>query len=268
MPSSLAKDRGVLIFAHNDAHINYGKLAACCMAHVKRHLAVPITIVTDWTTFEDMKQQQLLGDVDRVLFEDSDTGRTRRPDAYALSPYQETLLLDVDYLVNNSSLSHVWGSSESLLVNSTMRYLDGREADPRDRYLAHNTTRLYWMTVMYWQKSPYTKLVFDMMKFVQKNWDYFAFIYAFDARRYRNDFALSIALHTLEGFRDHVATLPAPALVFATPRDKLLSISHGLAWHHTYNTGSVVVNTGDLDVHVMNKAMLEKWSIDLVEKLS
>lgn len=238
--------RGVLLYASTDF---YMEMAMCVAKQVHQHLQVSVTLVTDSDYSETHSNY-----FDHVI-EVPEVGRPERLLAHDLSPYDETLLLDVDLMILNDSFKHVWGTQEELLVNHKIRYLDGTTADAADRYISHNTTRLYWMTAMYFRKTPYVKRVFDMMCEVRKHWEYYRFLYGFQGREYRNDFALSVALHTLAGMADHTASLPVDYLTFAKQNDRLLDASPDrMIWLHT-NSASII-NTGNLNVHCLNKTEL------------
>ena len=238
--------KGVLLYADR----RYWKMAVCVCLMVKNHLKVPVAVVTPAgvppreNPFDQIIESNILGRVARLW-------------AYLHSPFDETLLLDADYMILNDSFKHVWGSQEPLLVNHNIRYLDGSPAVPADRYMAHNNTRLYWMTAIYFRKSPFVYRVFKLMAHVRECWEYYRFVYGFGGRDYRNDFALSIALHVLSGFGDYTASLPVDYLTFAKHGDKLLDVNWDkMVWLH--QDSKSIVNTGTLNVHCLDKVELEK----------
>lgn len=244
--------RGVLLYASKD---RYWQMAICTCLMVHKQLKVPVTLITE-------SGHSKAHPFDTVITIPK-VGRPARLLAYQLTPYDETLLLDVDYMILNDSFKHVWGSREELLVNHKIRYLNGDEAVPADRYMAHNTTRLYWMTAMYFRKTPYVEKVFQLMRHVKEHWEYYRFLYGFGGRDYRNDFALSIALHTLEGMRDYLGHLPVDYLIFAKHGDRLLDVNWDrMVWLH--QDSATMVNTGSLNVHCLDKVELEKHLIKMI----
>ena len=65
-----------------------------------------------------------------------------------------------------------------------------------------------WATVMYYKKSRYAELIFAMWRHVQDNYIYYCGIYNIPNIPYRNDYALSIATHMLNGQIVHKKFIP------------------------------------------------------------
>jgi len=62
---------------------------------------------------------------------------------------------------------------------------------------------LFWATVLYFTKSEEAKLMFKIMTMVKNNWQYYSKLYKFDkSPTYRNDFAVSVALHLMQGKKE------------------------------------------------------------------
>ena len=91
--------QGALIFAFDNDHIDYVRMAAWSAANIRRHLNIPVAVITDR---EDVDGFDHIIHCDRGgenhrWFGDFKTqmpwhNRTRA-DAYALSPWDQTLLL-------------------------------------------------------------------------------------------------------------------------------------------------------------------------------
>ena len=204
---------GALIFAFDNDKIDYVEMAAWSADNIRRHLDIPVAVITDCT------DQQRLGAFDHVITATADTGGNRyfedykqtviwhnasRTQAYDLSPWDQTLLLDADYVVASDSLKEFFSVNQDFLcykdafsVNQhTGQWLDDLNSFGQYRF------PMWWATVILFRKSQQAKTIFDCMGMVRKHWNHYLDLYQIRSRIYRNDFALSIALgiesaHTL-----------------------------------------------------------------------
>ena len=108
-------NNGILIYAHNNRTVDYALLSIISGGLAKKHLSVPVSLVTDSTTVEWMKQS-LVFDLANTVFDkiiitekpetsnqrflrDGIDGQmvpftnTNRHSAWALTPYDRTLLI-------------------------------------------------------------------------------------------------------------------------------------------------------------------------------
>ena len=108
--------KGIIVFAFNNSHIDYISQATELAIRAKRHLNLPVSIVTDIKIqnsvfdeiiFYDLKSQNIKQYYNGSL---SKKGLTFKNDAriasYDLSPYDETLILDTDLLIADDKLKH------------------------------------------------------------------------------------------------------------------------------------------------------------------
>ena len=58
---------------------------------------------------------------------------------------------------------------------------------------------MWWATVVVFNKSKFSCDVFALWKMVESNYQHYANVFQFDARKFRNDYALSIALLVANG---------------------------------------------------------------------
>ena len=102
-----AKSRGVIIFAFNTEKTSYVTIAVRCARIVKHTTGLPVTLVTEYETnaigFDNIVY------VDNTLknYKVGELGSWRNGDrwrAYELSPYDETLLIDSDFLLLDQNL--------------------------------------------------------------------------------------------------------------------------------------------------------------------
>ena len=102
-----AKSRGVILFAFNTNDIDYIEIARQSARLIHQTLNLPVTLVTDLVTNSDI--------FDNVVYTTNILSNVKpdkgtnwrnggRYQAYELSPYEETLLIDSDYLMLDPSL--------------------------------------------------------------------------------------------------------------------------------------------------------------------
>ena len=126
-------NKGLLFFAHNNPEIDYLKLACVSSSMARYNLGLEnITVVTDSNSLEYTSKiinvdkyipNIILTDKDQEFKRRNfrnfrDTNHTvkslsfynaNRCDAFDITPYDETIILDVDYLILSDSLNNCWG---------------------------------------------------------------------------------------------------------------------------------------------------------------
>lgn len=261
--------RGVLLFAHNNEQVDYGLMAYWCATRIAKHLAVGTTLVTDIATADklDSTKPDWRLAFDHVILQESQSTQTKRYgiptnqltfhnlnriDAYALTPYDETIVMDTDIVIQTSALSKLWGSDQDFLVCDRSTDLYGQTSN-EFKWVSDRSVKFYWATVFYFKKTTSTKTFFNTCKWCKANYSWISYTYELPAGPVRNDFIWSIALHTL----NH----PAPSIPFnllhSNFEDRLLDISADAVKFLT-PTGLCKVVT---DVHVFNK-------FDLLEQIN
>ena len=101
---------GVMLFSFNNEHTSYDRLTRRCIKHIKKYLQLPVTVVGD-REFEGAnniivkptagnKRQYL--DAKGVVWYNLE-----RSNAYDLSPYDTTILLECDYFVMTDKLKEL-----------------------------------------------------------------------------------------------------------------------------------------------------------------
>lgn len=206
---------GALIFAFNNDEINYVTMAAWNASNIQRHLDIPVSLVTDQINpdFKDVYDQ-----FDRVIvvekpqagtrhFEDFgvtvDWYNTNRMDAYTLTPYDRTLVVDADYVVANDNLKeYLKNDKDFQCYKEAFELVGAHDFNSLNTFGEHNFP-MWWATVMIFAKSTAAQYIFDSMQMIRDNWQHYRDLYKIQRPTYRNDFALSIALgiytgHTLK----------------------------------------------------------------------
>lgn len=285
--------RGVLMYAHNNSEIDYLKIACANALMVKRNLDVPVTLVTDKGTlswgnktlgvdflkecFEniiDVKHDNSFNN--KRTYSDVTASKTlqfyncNHWEAFYLSPYDETLFIDADYLIMSDALSACWGSYNDFMISS--RIIDtGETKDPYFKYIDEFGILQYWATVIYFKKTRFSKFIFDTMRTVQENYEYYKNLYFFPNGMFRNDNAVSVAIHMYNGFTNNTAEiieLPIRGLLMSWDKEDIRSVN-GINDITVYTTGgdrkSILSKIKNQDLHVMNKWAANRHSDKLIE---
>lgn len=244
--------RGVLIFAINNGTINYQKIAAWSARRIQAHLDLPVTLVTDP---KSAPSSRYFEDFDQVV----DWHNTDRVTAYDVSPYEETLLLDADYVVNSNTLLTLFDSNEDLLCHRRAFDVTGLTDYQHLNSFGRHHMPMAWATVMFFRRSEYAKAVFSMMSMVRDHWVHYRDLYRLDRSPYRNDYALAIALNTLNGHLGKWKSIPWN-LASIDPRHSVKQINEG-KFQVNFKTSDGKPRYVELhhqDFHAMCKKSLEE----------
>ena len=272
--------KGVLLFALNNNEVDYIKQAVFCAKKAKEHLKLPIALVTDNVSYLEKTYPFYKNYIDTVIEIDSIVNQQRRnfldgvytvrrllwnnfsrPDCYELSPFDETIVIDVDYIICNDILLNCFNIDEEFLIYrkpidiaSTLRNL--QEFDR----ISDRSIDMWWATGFYFKKSPFMKLYFDLVKHIKENWPYYRLIYQIPNNNYRNDFSFSIAIHILKGFQRSFWPSSMPGNMYMAWDTDMLEKLDGntLTFVTDFNSREhfLGVTIEDSNVHVMNKFSL------------
>lgn len=283
--------RGVLIFAHNSREIDYALMATIAGGLAKKHLSVPVTLVSDDTTLKYFKSTSCydiaLNTFENILTaEPPDTGNTRklrdgttyktvpfinsnRSSAYDLTPYDTTLLIDSDYLIFSDKLNEYWNLDYDVMIGHSMNDLIGNRSEVLDKRVSEVGPHMYWATTVMFKKNKNSEIFFNLVSYIRENYDYYADLYRFDNRQYRNDIAFSVAKHILSAFHcDTSGSLPEIPTAFDS--DILHKVSDSgllqflLSDRHNPQQFSLGSTKGS-DVHILNKHSIIRHSDCLLE---
>ena len=259
---------GALIFAFNNEATDYVQMAAWSADRIRHHLKIPVAVVTNST------DPALSSQFDRVIHAEPESGGTRffedynstvtwhnagRVDAYALTPWEQTLVLDADYVVASSQLSFVLDSRRDFMCHD--RAYDIAKSRLMDELNTFGEHRLpmSWATVMMFRKSNTAAYIFDCMQMIRNNWEHYRALYHIQKSTYRNDFALSIALGIVNGGTWRVDSIPW-SLASILPEYELEQITNTdetFKITHRGPTGGMLYSAvNGIDFHAMGKKHL------------
>lgn len=249
----MGTSRGILIFAYNNETIDYEKIAVLNGRLIRKFLDVDTTIVVGDKKTENTRAFRYHdGEIETVSWHNTD-----RMTAYDRSPYDETILLDADYLILSDNLNNLWGSQSDFLCADQVYDVTGTDSFHADRNMSKTSFPMRWATCIYFRKTPFAKSIFDMMEQVRDNFKYYSYLFGFREYPYRNDFALSIALQILSGYTDQNNYLHFPLATVST-METIKSVRQDGTFVIEYKHGEskALARVKGLDLHIMNKKQL------------
>lgn len=221
---------GALIFAYDNEQIDYVAMAAWSAANIRRHLGIPVCIVTDRPVDETLFDRVVYvnkQDPGQRYFEDFGSVvswyNTNRMDAYHLSPWNQTLLLDADYVVASNQLQSVLGCDREFVCHKTAYDVTGLDDFQRLNYFGKYQMPMWWATVIMFRRSEKAEMIFDLMSKIKENWTHYRLIYDHAKPTYRNDHSLSIALNVENGHTLQVDEIPW-SLASVSPDHRLTQV--------------------------------------------
>lgn len=207
--------RGVLLYCFDTTETAYSKIADRCVELIKINLKLPVTMVTDTNTRPNIKSKC---DFKIIDIEKNNTKLSKpwynleRHLAYDHSPYDHTIVMDVDYFCFSNKLLKLLDTGYDFLVHKKAHDITARNTLRYDR---ESMLDLVWATVLIFRKTARVKAIFETVKMVKRNYAHFCNLYRISYRNFRNDYAFAIALNQINGHRhydfihDSIATVPA-----------------------------------------------------------
>ena len=243
---------GVLLYCFNTESYRYDKIAAKTIPLLRQNLGLEITVVTNNETRVHLPEQE---GVNYMVIENQ-TGNyinqkswhnLDRHRAYELSPYEKTILLDIDYFCYSDYLLTLANTDQDFMVHDKVHDVTGNDSY---KFARNSMIPMVWATVIVFKKTPRAMAIFDMVKYIKERYSYFCDLYRIDFQNFRNDYAFAIALHQLGGFKGYetipnrLPTLPAAARVTE------VSATH-VSWNHQGRHGKIANN----DLHIIDKGV-------------
>lgn len=253
--------KGILLFAFNIENVNYYEMAVATAKRINHFLNLPVTLITNEQSLPEIAHYTF----DNVIIAPEDSTNKKgkniwlnkgRYRAYELTPYDETILLDTDYLVNSNRLIQLFDLYDDFMCAKTVSFLMS-DKDEQEIISQYSFTTL-WATVMIFRKTPRVKQIFECLEIVQKNYVHYASLYHFASGMYRNDYAITIALRIVNGHaNDNKDYIPW----------NLIHLGKEITAHRTndmqFNTEYMLLNNDekrkyihikDIDFHCMSKS--------------
>lgn len=206
---------GALIFAYNNDKIDYVRMARWSAENIQRHLGIPTTIVTGNV---ESGNKRYFDDVGTVEWHNNN-----RMDAYDLSPYDQTLLLDADYVVASDQLSVLLDCQQEFMCHRWAYDVTGLQTFDDLNFFGSHRFPMWWATVIMFRRSQKARQIFNLMSMIKNHWQHYRNLYHNPRSTYRNDHALSIALNIENGHTLKTTDIPW-RLASVTPSHKLVRI--------------------------------------------
>jgi hypothetical protein len=241
------KSRGIVAFAISTATTDYESIAEQTVALAARVLDLPYTVITqdhmacmDWHNYRH--------DVD--LGHEVEWKNFGRNLCYELSPYDETLVMDADYVVQDTGLLKIFDLPWDYLLQRTARSLN-------DEYVpnvmgAHSLPYV-WATVFTFRKTARAKAFFDLVQRIEANYHYYRELFNVESRSYRNDYAFAMADVILNGFKVSNISIPGPMLNILQPIESMMLQGNRIVIKDKHSAYVVP----RMNMHVMGKAYLQ-----------
>lgn len=287
--------KGVLLFARNNAQIDYCGQAYFLAKRAKQFLDLPTTIVTDSTEYLLAEYPDAETIFDKIisivwkeedLAEDTTLSKTEdhgvrtfydgtliekklqfknetRTLAYDLTPYEETLILDTDVVICNDVFLQCFTQQNDFMLYKTsydLADIDRGEAFTR---ISDTSIDFYWATCVYFRKTKTNKVFFDLLQHIQENWKHYNNIFQINSPYYRNDYSFSIAIHIMNGYQKGDFAKPMPGvLYYTTDKSILWEIDNSellfLLQKEKFIGEYTPLRIKNSNVHVMNKFSLSR----------
>jgi hypothetical protein len=267
--------KGVLLFALNNSEINYIKMAEDAAKRIHKFLNVPVSVITDSDSAKQIAEESLFDNVIVVepeayhlkRFHDGDKiakshwKNSHRNSSFDLSPYDETLVVDVDYVVNSDVLSYCWNQPHDFLIYKKAFDLGQRKDVSNFTHISDYSIPFYWATVFYFRKTDQVEQFFALVSHVKAHWRYYKFLFQIQSSSFRNDFAFSVAIHIMNGYSsgDFAKALPGK-LFYTLDRDIFVKKKerdfYFLVEKEKEENEYIPLKVSNNDVHIMNKYSL------------
>lgn len=257
---------GAVLFAYNNQLTDYLKLAAWSADNIRRHLNIPVAVITD--------KILPVHNFDKVIvtetpapnirhFNDYDSSaswyNSSRPSIFELTPWNETLLLDVDYVVASNNLTKLFKLKKDFFSHRLAFDLVQQNNFEGLNYFGTYKMPQWWATVMYFSRCKQAEMIFYMMNMIKNNWDHYRNLYQIGRSIYRNDYALSIALNTTNGHIPPTQNIPW-SLATVMPEHNLSKLAQDQyrIEYNTHDKKKKYITISNMDFHAMGKKQLEE----------
>lgn len=251
--------KGIVMFAYNNEKTDYYKMAVYSAKRANRILGLPVTIITDSDSITDTDYQ-----FDNTIIIEADKSNSRnksvwinkgRYRVYDLTPYDETLVLDTDYMINSTRLLETFEQPSDFVCYQDSKFLLSSQKNEK---MGSQTLSIYWATVMRFGKSNRSSDIFKMIEMVQDNYEHYSQLHHFLPYTYRNDFALTIALRTVNGHIDNKQDAITGSLIHAgneTTVKRIDDVTYDISSNiEIYGrTKRQFIRVSDYDFHMMSK---------------
>lgn len=258
---SSAKSKGVVVFSFNTT-TDYVAIADQTSRLISYSLNLPITLVTDL----DSKPKFAYDTVIRIKSEDGNVRQDNKLTpwknlgrylAYELSPYEETILLDTDYLVLDDSILTLFKTD----FDYKLMHHNQTPAGSSLESMGETSLPFVWATVVLFRKSERARLFFNLVGRIQRNYPYYRALYNIREGNYRNDYAFAIANCILSGYSlNEDQGIPWTMFTIENKIERIMITDNFIQVYHK-DAATVVPYQ---NIHVMDKEYLQSRDFEQV----
>jgi hypothetical protein len=290
--------KGICFFAYNNDQLDYIKMALVAGKYAKKNLKLPVCLITDEGgesyLYESQSKEQINQVFDYVVITNDKMKNNRRRHfdspwttfaaqfsnsnkhkIFQYSPFEQTLLLDIDYIVKTDVLLKYFDNDHPVCMFDNATTLRNELPSSDERFLYDAGIKMWWSTVVYFNRSDFSKLFFDTWSHVADNYEFYQYLYNFPSKLFRTDYCVSIAVHILAGMQDtqeYLGNFDNTALVNMSQKDDIIEAKNDNEWimlSHDQKEiwKNILVNTSNQDIHVMNKRAFDRVIPKLLEAL-
>lgn len=273
-------NRGALLLARNNSKLDYVKQAVFSAERIKKYLGISVAVATDDVKYLNNLNADGVFDIvidlkcqethNNRRYHDGTTSshianfkNDARCLAYDLTPYNETLLLDTDFIICNDVFTKFFESKNDFLIYKNSSDVAKVRDEREFQRISDTSIDFYWATVVFFKKTELNRVFFDLVKHIQEEWNHYRRIYQLESPLFRNDYAFSIAIHIMNGFQQGDFATPIPGTkLYTTDKDILWKIDEDeltfLVEKKNRLGEYTLLKTNSQNVHVMNKFSLER----------
>ena len=277
------KTTGAVIFAQNNSSIDYVKLAIFAAQRLQSFLKIPVSVITDsadWLLKTYPKESTVFDQI--IKIENTETANQKRfndgtlsskflewknlsrSSVYNLTPYDKTLVIDSDYIINSSLLKNAVNSDHSFQIYKDCFSLSAWRGTAEFTRINQYSIPFFWATTFIFEKTIEVKYFFTIVEYIKNNWQYFRTLYSIEVPTFRNDFAFSIAIHLMNEKTSGMFAHELPGKMFyVSDRDLLISLDDTrmkfLIEKENYLGEYTAASIHNTDVHIMNKLSLSRF---------
>ena len=246
-------DKGILLFSFDTAELEYSKITEKSIELLRINCPnIPVVVVgdkiiksADWTILADDPQPNV-----HNLRGPKQWKNLARVDAYELSPFDTTIIIDSDYLAYDNNLVKLFESDQPVLAHTT--WCDLNYAEVTTMPMGNSMLDMMWATVLMFKKDTVVRQMFNTWRNVLENYSYFAELFGLNKRMVRNDHAFTIAMAKIQNHGSVQHTIIPWDIITANQNFKVKEITNKnivLEDQH----GEIIV---DQSVHILNKESL------------
>lgn len=243
--------------------LKYTELAKISANLARRYLGLPVGIVSD-NPVDGFDEQIIVpkpsADTRHVLInnkhENYNWYNDYRRQLFNLTPFDQTLLLDVDYFLQSNQYLKCFEFDAPFQIIKNVYDPTHRNTFSKYKSLPNRSIPQMWATAMYWNKFAGTH--FEYANMIADNYHYYARVFGFSHKQYRNDMVFSIVSHMLPSY-----SMPWRMNMVSSDCELIDASSRGLKFK--YDNNVIRVNT---DVHVLNKNIMHKDNLEMLYRWS